>query len=67
MENEAIQFEQMCRRLRRLRTEAIRQTVDGRYASLHELGGSLADGEKVNRDVTRRVLRAIGGTGIESK
>jgi len=67
MENEAITMEQMCRRLRRFRTEAIRQTVDSRFTMLREAGGLLSDSDKIDRDASKRFLRAMGSAGIESK
>lgn len=65
MENEATQLEQMCRRLRLLRTEAIRQSVDFRFGVLREAGNTLSDSEKISRDVPRRILRAAGNAGKE--
>jgi len=65
MENEATQLEQVCRRLRRFRTEAIRQSVDGRYNILREASTTLSDAEKINRDIPLRILRAVGNAGKE--
>lgn len=67
MDMEPNPLEQFCRRQWRMRTEAVRQTVDRRRETMAQLAGPQTDREKANRELDLRMLRAKSAGSSEAK